>query len=192
MADDSDGFIDAEFQTGFPGVAGGGGFRVGGGEDVFFEVVLEFEFSQNGARGGADEEAAAYVGEGDGYAEFAGHEDDEVFVDDGGGDEKGEGDAEGGTGLEKADEDGDRGAGAKGGDGTEEGGDAVADDSAPAHPALEFFLGEPGAQHSDGEDHSCKEQEDFHGIVEKEVNGCVQPDFRIEAQPLVDYEVDSF
>ena len=71
-----------------------------------------------------------YIGESDGQTEFTGHEDDEVLIDEGRGDEEGEGDAEWRAGLEQTDENRHGGAGAEGCDGAEEGGDKVPPDAA--------------------------------------------------------------
>ena len=67
------------------------GFVVGGIDNIPLEMMFEFHAPQQGPRNGADEESAADIGDGNRNPKFTRHKNYEIFVDDGGGDEKGKG-----------------------------------------------------------------------------------------------------
>ena len=117
--------------------------------------------SKQGTGCSADEEPTADVCNRYRQSEFADHEDDEVFVDDRGGEEKGEGNAERNSGLEQADKKRDGGARAEGGDRTEERGDKIPPKTATAHPCLESLLWQPGTDKADHKDHHGKQEKDL-------------------------------
>ena len=189
LTDDADGFVDTVAETQQEVELCWCGLVLAGLDKIALEEVTEFHFTKDRTCGGANEKPAGDVGESHGNSEFTRHEDDEVFVDDGGGDEEGEGYTEGDAGLEKAYKNGDGGAGTKGGDGTEEGGYEVTPDAAPVHPFAEAVFGQPGAEHPDREDHDCQKKEDLEGVVDKEMEGRAEFCIGVEACQIIDQTV---
>ena len=190
LFDHADGFVEAVAEACFESMLHHLIVGVGRGDDVGFEMFVQFQSAEDRARYSADQESAGDIGDRYRYTEFANHENYEIFVDDRGSDQKGEGDSQRYTGFEQADEDRDRRAGAKRCDRSEEGGDQIAPKSAATHPPLEPMLREPGADNADGKDHDCEEQKDLYRVVEEEMNRSGEARLGFHPDPFVDQAVD--